>query len=171
MKRHLAYLKYVLRHKWFVFLACRVHQVPLWRAILHDWHKFLPSEWAPYARCFYKPDGSKQYLQSNEFAVAWLKHQHRGKHHWQHWIMRWDNGSTDALPMPDVYIREMVSDWWGAGRAITGNWGARQWYEANCGKMLLHSATRLQVEALLLEQSKSHLFSNGNGQSKAPRGN
>jgi len=50
--KHLAYLRYVLRHKWFVLLACWRAGL-YWRGIVHDWHKFLPSEWFPYVEHFH----------------------------------------------------------------------------------------------------------------------
>jgi hypothetical protein len=150
MKRHLAYLKYLLRHKWFVYLACRKCGVSLWRAIIYDWHKFLPSEWQPYARTFYNPDGTKaKYSESMAFAVAWNYHQKRGKHHWQYWLITWDKGITEPVIMLEKYWREMVADWWGAGRAITGAWDARGWYLANADKIKLHPYTRKRVEELL----------------------
>lgn len=154
MNRHIAYLKYVIRHKWFVFLACWKCGVPLWRAIIHDWHKFLPSEWFAYAHTFYKPDGSKQYVETPDFAHAWNLHQKRGKHHWQHWLLTWDRGETTALEMPETYVREMVADWWGAGRAITGEWKAHHWFKDSSGKMILHPQTRERVESLLLESQE-----------------
>lgn len=154
MKRHLAYLRYVVRHKWFVFQACLVCDVPLWRAIIHDWHKFLPSEWIPYARTFYTPNGEKQYDENPEFARAWNLHQKRGKHHWQHWLLTFDRGDTVALPMADTYVREMVADWWGAGRAITGNWSADEWYQKNADKMRLDNFTRAHVEMILANTAK-----------------
>lgn len=58
MKRHFAYLKYVLRHKYFVFREGLKLGVPILSLILHDWDKFLPDEWFPYARTFYAPDGA-----------------------------------------------------------------------------------------------------------------
>lgn len=150
MKRHLAYLKYLIRHKWFVFVACRKCGVSLWRSIIHDWHKFLPSEWMPYATTFYNPDGTKaKYQESVGFAVAWNFHQKRGKHHWQYWLLTWDRGTTEPVTMPEKYIREMVADWWGAGRTITGNWDARSWYLKNKNVINLHPYTRENVEALL----------------------
>jgi hypothetical protein len=94
--RHWAYLTYVVRHKWFVFVAgCRLG-IP-WLAMLHDNSKFLPDEWRWYARHFYAPDGSKQTWQGKDgfyvdadndtkFDRAWLKHIKRNKHHPQHWI-------------------------------------------------------------------------------------
>ena len=145
MKRHVAYLRYVLRHKWFVFLACRRCRVGVIQSIIHDWHKFLPSEWFPYAATFYAPDGSKQYRESDAFSVAWLRHQQRGKHHWQNWLITWDRGTTEPLPMPEKYVREMVADWLGAGHAINGvpvdvaDW---KWLRDNVGKIRLHPLTR-----------------------------
>jgi len=198
MRRHVAYLKYVARHKWFVFRAGRKTHAPLWRLLVHDWSKFLPSEWLPYARTFYKSDGSKQYVESPEFNAAWLKHIHRNPHHWQHWVLVRDNpdarycvqddgawqGNTQiwdsasslaakihitgprpaeemvldlirkaergvALPMPLPLIREMVADWAGAGRAITGRWEVKTWYEKNKLNMEMHDYTRTHVELLL----------------------
>jgi hypothetical protein len=155
VNRHLAYLKYVIRHKWFVFIACRECGVSLWRSIVHDWHKFLPSEWLPYARTFYKPNGEKQYVESPDFARAWNLHQKRGKHHWQHWLITWDRGTTEPLPMQEMYAREMVADWWGAGRAITGRWAAPEWYTKNRETIKLHDSTRKFVEDLLLETGQT----------------
>lgn len=57
MRRNWRYLKYILRHKWFALRACRACGVPLWRGLLHDWHKLLPSEWTPYLNTFYAADG------------------------------------------------------------------------------------------------------------------
>ncbi len=135
----------MLRHKWFVLVAGLSLGVPLIVLIFHDWDKFLPDEWFPYARCFYKTNGEKQYVESVEFARAWMLHQHRNKHHWQYWlnagvtplqqtnILVWDRGTASIIigshvyngdgmisfrvPMPDLWRREMLADWIGAGRA------------------------------------------------------
>ena len=147
--RHFNYLKYVLRHKWFVLLASVRIGAPIWAAIIHDLSKFLPSEWMPYARTFYAPDGSKQYVESDSFARAWNDHQKRNKHHWQYWLITWDRGNTEPLPMPHRYILEMVADWMGAGRAITGQWEAKAWYEKNSKAIQLHSTTRMEVEKIV----------------------
>lgn len=147
--RHINYLKYLLRHKFYVFVAClRVGASP-WSGLVHDWSKFLSSEWLPYARCFYAPDGSKQYREDLSFNMAWNSHQKRNKHHWQYWLLTMDRGTTEALPMPRRFVLEMVADWMGAGRAITGAWEVGAWYEKNKGNMLLHVETRLLVESLL----------------------
>lgn len=86
MRRHIAYLKYVIRHKWYVFLACLRFGL-FWRGIKHDWTKFLLSEWMPYARTFYAPDGSGQYKPDPLFDRAWNHHQKANSHHWQYWLL------------------------------------------------------------------------------------
>ena len=161
MRRHLAYGLYVLRHKWFVFLACLKLRVPLHQAVLHDWSKFLPREWIPYARNFYNADGSKRKIrdetgaynpaaQEIPFQDAWRRHQ-RLRHHWQAWVVLGDAGYITPLPMPERFVREMVADWVGAGQAISGRSNPRPWYEANQEKMRLHSSTRQRVHELLRE--------------------
>lgn len=162
MKRYLAYLKSVLRHKKFVYEECLKLGVPRIIAILHDWDKFLPDEFISYAKAFYKPDGSKQYDEA-ALTWAWMLHQKRNKHHWQYWVviadrpirkdlvLIWDRGDIAAFardndgkfysadysrlpkklisadPMPDLYRREMLADWRGAGRAY-GNPDTKGWY-------------------------------------------
>jgi hypothetical protein len=150
MRRHLQYLKYVLRHKWFVFRAGIKLRVPLLILIFHDWDKFLPDEWFPYARTFYKPNGEKQYQPDGTgFDVAWLKHQNRNKHHWQYWMITWDKGNTECLPMPDRYRREMLADWRGAGKAITGEDNCEDWYWMNRENIKMHPETRTWIESQL----------------------
>ena len=144
MKPHFRYAAYVVRHKWFVFRAGLKTRAPLWRLVIHDWSKLTRAEWTPYVRMFYT--GRKD---QDAFDAAWLRHQHRNPHHWQHWVLREDDGATVSLAMPESLIREMVADLMGAGRAITGRWEVRKWYEANASKMLLHHETRERVESLL----------------------
>lgn len=107
MRQHWQYLKYVIRHKWFVFLACLQYGL-IWRGIKHDWTKFLPSEWGPYVQYFYGPKvahPTKKKLKDGEFVPvmevpsdvqiafdhAWNHHQKRNSHHWQYWLLHPDN--------------------------------------------------------------------------------
>jgi hypothetical protein len=148
--RHLAYGRYLARHKWFVFVECLKLEVPIWHAVFHDWHKLLPEEWIPYAETFYNRGGGKQYNVSDAFTQAWNAHQKRARHHWQWWMITWDHGGTDCLEMSDLYRREMLADWRGAGRAILGKSSdTRQWYLNNRHKIHLHPKTREWVEKSL----------------------
>lgn len=77
----------MLRHKWFVFLACQKAGL-IGRGLVHDLSKFTPSEWFPYVEYFYGEHAGKRqkpwYVQ-DAFDRAWLLHQNRNPHHWQYW--------------------------------------------------------------------------------------
>lgn len=148
MRPHLRYASYVARHKWFVLLAGLKTGAPLWRLVIHDWSKMTSAEWGPYVRAFYDEDRAR----TGEFDAAWLHHQHRNLHHWQSWLLREDDGPTKALQMPESLVREMVADWMGAGRAITGRWDVASWYDANARRQQLHPVTKELVDRLIDEQ-------------------
>jgi hypothetical protein len=144
---HLQYLRYVVRHKWFVFVAGRKTGAPLWRLVIHDWSKFMPAEWGPYARRFFSGNSGKldKTGDPEEFHRAWTHHWHLNPHHWEHWL----TADGKPLTMPEPFVREMVADWMGAGRAITGKWEVLEWYQKNAERMLLHPQTRTRVRLLL----------------------
>lgn len=148
-KRHWSYFKYLIRHKYYVFIAGWYLNVSIWRLLTHDISKFRPSEWFPYAETFYKEDGSNQYKPTEAFDKAWLYHQHRNPHHWQYWILRLDGGSIKYMSIPDKYVAEMVADWCGAGRAITGKWEVREWYDKNKDKIDVNGLTRNHINFYL----------------------
>lgn len=143
MIKHLRYLKYVLRHKWWVFVAGRKLGVPTYLLILHDWTKFLPSEWTPYVVQFYS--STKPQEDNPQFRRACHLHYRRNKHHWQYWA------SHDGYPfyIPPKYLAEMVADWAGAGKAITGRWELAEWYSRNKASIILSPHDRRQVERLI----------------------
>lgn len=148
MRRHLAYLKAVLRHKWYVLLSGLKLGVPVWQLIIHDWDKFTPGMWFAYANTFNKLNGDKQYDPDPNFDSAWLGHQNRNKHHWQRWVLLEDSGKVMPLFMPLNHAKEMLADWQGAGRAY-GNSDTKGWYLKNKEKIQLHPTTRKLVEYML----------------------
>lgn len=154
--KYLKYLKYVIRHKWFVFIEC-CKQGIIWRGIIHDWSKFRFSEFIPYANHFSGGietgrDGTGYYKPTDTgdkaFDFAWLLHQKRNRHHWQWWILPEDEGGIIVLEIPDKYRKEMLCDWYGAGRA-QGTPDTRKWYKQNGYKMQLHENTRKWIEERL----------------------
>lgn len=154
MRKHLQYLWYVLRHKWYVFGYCLNYGL-VWRGLVHDLSKFRPSEWFPYTNYFYGSNvfdlGSVGYkhkfdLLEVEFNYAWNAHQKRNSHHWQYYVLSEDEGKTVVLEMPLADRQEMIADWRGAGKA-QGKPFVWEWYEANKGKMQLAPETRAWVEA------------------------
>ena len=159
MVKHWQYLKYVVRHKWFVLLAgLKLWDVSIWRLILHDWTKFLPREWTPYVNEFYGDDvvetetGYMHVMnpKDNQFNVAWNHHMKKNDHHWQFWIINFDDGGTHILPMSKAARAEMIADWRGAGRA-QGKPDTRAWYSANRHTLSkgLHPDTLKYVEMML----------------------
>jgi hypothetical protein len=163
MNKHIECWKYILKHKYFVLVCGLKLKVPLWRLIIHDWSKFLPSEWIPYANYFYAEGGSDNHANSNgvhnpadgsyRFNVAWLKHQHRQPHHWQYWLLREDDGDLIPLPMPEVFVREMVADWCGAGAAQGHGNDISEWYVNNRDRIHIHPYTRALVDKFVEQMS------------------
>ena len=169
-KKHWAYFKSVLRHKYFVFLAGMKLNANIWLLLIHDWSKFLPDEFYPYADNFFDKqtkvmedisayamfEGAPElaphgYFTHDRFNTAWLHHQRRNPHHWQYWYLLQDEGPDIMIPMPEAFAREMVADWAGAGRTYTGKWSVQEWYEKNKDKILIHPDTRMLVESLIAE--------------------
>lgn len=145
---YVKYLISLLRHKWFVFLeSCRLG-IP-WLGVVHDWTKFLPVEFIPYAQKFY---GSKK--DTPAWQRAWLHHENSNKHHPEYWTLRGRLG-MEPLPIPNRYRREMLADWIGAGRAYgkqpqnNNDPDTRAWYLTNRDKITLHPETRAWLEAQL----------------------
>jgi len=149
MRDHLAYLKYVLRHKYHVFLAGRMLGVSIKQLILHDASKFSRREWGPYVKTFYAPDGSGRYEETDAFNQAWNAHQKTNLHHWQYWLLQRDEGNAVPLDIPEIYIREMVADWIGASLAIRGYCDVLAWYERTRDGIKLSDATRTKLENIL----------------------
>jgi hypothetical protein len=155
--KFIKYLKYVLRHKWFVFVECAKFGRPF-TGLMHDLSKFLPSEFLPYANFFHgkkaKPvrDETGYYKPTDtgdlDFDYAWLLHQKRNKHHWQWWVLPCDEDGEKLIEIPIKYIHEMVADWRGAGKA-QGTPDTLKWYIKNKDKMRIHSESRKIIESLI----------------------
>lgn len=147
------YLKYLTRHRWFVFIECCKLGIP-WLGLVHDLSKFLPDEWFPYLRHFYmKNDSRPEWIL--QYDRAWLKHQNRNRHHWQYWILWKDTGGVVVMDMPLKYRKEMLADWKGAGRAITGKDDVREFYLKTRDRVTLAPKTREWVEEQLNINSRN----------------
>lgn len=151
MSKHWRYFKYVCKHKWFVFYAGLGTRAPLWRLIIHDYSKFSRTEWSAYANRFYggRSGLEDKTLDPEAFKLGWLHHLHRNPHHWLYWVLMLEDGTKMAFEMPEKLVREMVADWMGAGRAITGQWDLQEWWDANKKGMLFHPNTRIKVYKVL----------------------
>lgn len=145
------YILTVLKHKWFVFLACRkIGHIPLWRAIIHDWSKFTSSEYKPYRDKVLNNGETKNV---REYGYAWLHHQNHNPHHWEYWKFFWQGDphfydgliKNDCFPMPETYIWEMIADWMGSSKLYTQSWDITDWVPENLSKMQFHPETKDKV--------------------------
>ncbi len=152
MKSYIEYIRYILKHKYFVLRECWKYGL-YWEGITHDISKLGRHEFNQYRRYFTAPrlSGNKpSQNESEDLNYAWLHHIHSNRHHWQYWVLREDDGNTIALAMPAKYILEMFCDWIGAGLAITGKDNLPEWYNANKRNMVLSDSTRVYVETLIM---------------------
>lgn len=156
MKIYIEYLKYVLKHRYFVRKACWAKGL-YWQGLVHDLSKYTPKEFIAYARFFCdkkSPRNSKGYYKPSDtgdrvFEMAWLSHIHKNKHHWQYWAIPSDSGGVELKPMPYKYILEMLCDWYGASMTQGFEGRSATWYKGNKDKMQLHPETRNWVESLV----------------------
>lgn len=157
MKRYFVYFFRVLKHKYYVFFACIKLRVPIYIGIAHDISKFFPYEFIKYAKHFYNSDGSKRELlhdpldQELDFKLAFLHHKNNNKHHFSHWIIFGDNGKLEPLEIPEIYVREMIADWVGAGIAYVSKFTPSEWYAKEKNNLILHDNTKMLIEKILTE--------------------
>jgi len=155
MRRYWAYLKALLRHKYYVYVEGRKLGLGVVRCLIHDWDKFGPQMFVAYAAAFYAVDGSKQYAPTEAFDRTWNRHQKVSKHHWQAWVLMEDSGAVKVLKMPHLDMVEMLADWRGAGRAYAKpgqTWNpseTAEWYEKTKHARKLHPETQAWIEAQL----------------------
>lgn len=155
MNKNVDYFLRVVKHKKFVFQAGRKVGVPLHRLILHDWTKFLPVEFFPYANFDFSGETDVQKI--FDFNKAWLHHQNRNDHHWQYWIIVYDDEEDKivCMDMPEVCIKEMVADWMGASKVSTGSWDMTKWLYKNLSKIIVSDTTKERLYNILRQNGYS----------------
>lgn len=86
------------------------------------------------------------------YALAWLHHKGRNKHHWEFWVDMTRNGVT-AAKMPNRYILEMFCDRVAASMIYNGDCytdrDALSYYEGGKHSYIMHPKTREILEELL----------------------
>lgn len=110
------HIKLVCRHKHYVFLAACEGGIPI-RGFFHDMSKFSPIELFNSAQ-YYTGCGSPidKEKASKGYSYAWLHHRGHNPHHWEYWIENLSSGG-EALKIPSKFIKEMICDWIGSGKA------------------------------------------------------
>lgn len=162
MSKYFKYLRYVIRHKFYVMIYCFKFGL-YWQGLTHDLHKLRWFPFVTYANHFYggkkvkgnSPTGYAKPttdLDDPAFDLAWLYHQKSQRHHWQFFVLMEDDGGVKLMPMPDKYWKEMVVDWYGAsiatGRSDRTNYkeNTKQWYIAHKNIIQMNGFTRAMVE-------------------------
>ena len=114
----------------------------------HDKSKDNIDEYVPYDDYFY---GDKSYEVVKNFNEAWLKHIHRNAHHWQHWVLINDdpNEGEILIDMPDIFIIEMICDWWSFSWKKGDLNEIFNWYDERKTHIKLSNITRENVEYIL----------------------
>ena len=115
----------------------------------HDKSKYDVEEYYAYDNYFY--GGNQSYQVVQDFNKAWLHHIHNNPHHWQHWILINDNPDEGEiiLDMPDVYIIEMICDWWAFSWKKGDLHEIFNWYAEHIDYMKLSDYTYKKVKDIL----------------------
>ena len=112
----------------------------------HDASKTSASEYIPYVNYFYADKNNPEYVR--DFQQAWLHHVHNNCHHWNYWVLVDDDGIV-ALDMPDIYIIEMICDWWSFSWKKGKLLEIFDWYDKHLPNMKLSKLTQNKVETIL----------------------
>lgn len=123
--------------------------------ISHDASKWDDEEYFAYCEYFYGEHKDESWVQE-DFDFAWLHHQHNNPHHWQHWLLREDDGNTKALEMEYINVVEMICDHWAFSWVKGDLFEIFNWYAQNKEKMILHPNTQELYESIL-DKIKSKL--------------
>lgn len=115
----------------------------------HDKSKYSAEEYDAYDKYFY--GGNKSYEVVQNFNKAWLHHIHNNPHHWQHWILINDNPDEGEiiLDMPDLYIIEMICDWWSFSWKKGDLKEIFKWYDERKDHIKLSEKTHKEVNNIL----------------------
>ena len=169
MKKYFKHFYTITKHKWYVGIECWRRGL-YWQGIIHDLSKYSFTEFFVSAKYFegdnytvrdksgYDINYQKRKRVEKEYSIAWLNHKAKNKHHWIYWTDM-EDGEWIAVSMPDKYIKEMVCDFIGAGKAYNlKNYTPEEpwnyYKNVECKKMLLTAETRKRFEELLIEVIK-----------------
>ena len=114
------------------------------RAECHDKSKYREIEYGPYNAYFYNvgTEGMSREEIEEQFDRAFLEHMHVNDHHWQHWILPYDDSAkTKAIEMPEDAVYEMMCDWWSFSLVNKNPSSIFEWYASHKEIMILNPNT------------------------------
>jgi len=94
-----------------------------------------------------------------DFDLAWNHHQKMNKHHWQYYVLIFDDGGERVLNIPMRYRKELLADWLAANK-VFGNGRIWEWYWENT-ELLLHPDTQEWLEIEIDELEANYKLENG----------
>lgn len=118
--------------------------------ICHDRSKYSEDEYKAYDEYFYPLSNENEPYKKIKFDYAWLHHIHNNPHHWQYWVLINDEEGTYPLPIPLMYIEEMVADWGSFAYQKKDGDELIKWYEANRDKQNIHPDSRKIIDAMIV---------------------
>jgi hypothetical protein len=165
MLQYWSHFKYIMIHKYRVFVECTKEGI-VWRGLIHDLSKFRLSEFIAYSNYFFYKDGLRRNISKDPpsvsaqegFRLAWCYHQNRNDHHWNFWVIEphnamIDNKDEDCAVLPPMgAMKEMVCDMIGAS-AAQGNKdpykGAWEYYLKHKPRIIVHPVVDMYIESKL----------------------
>lgn len=105
---------------------------------LHDMSKFSANEAFGYAMHDFK-NPNRESVEA--FESAWHHHKMNNPHHPEYWLNPNRSGVLEPLPMPNIYILEMIADWMGASKTYGSTLAA--WLPANISKFKFRNRSKV----------------------------
>ena len=112
----------------------------------HDLSKYSKEEFEAYRKKFFPIDGETS--DKKEFSMAWNHHQKSNPHHWQYWVLP-KKIENVCIPIPTVYIIEMLCDW--TAMSFQKGGSVVEWFESELPKMIIHEKTKETIRSLIPE--------------------
>lgn len=176
MWQYIKWFKYLMRHKWYVFVDMVNAGYPI-EGLIHDWDKLTYYKFVTYANHHYAPDGEpKGHFKTKTagykagqtgdepFDECVMDHVKISNHHWHHYyekigddepvpekigcpeLLHTELNAEIIYPMPHKYIVEMFADWRSAARVQGTGSNMAKWYDEHRDQMKLHEDTRREIE-------------------------
>ena len=122
------------RQSWFSnYLKSQEEEDFLYNLWLHDISKFSANEAFGYAMYNFKTGSGKE-----AFEKSWHHHKMNNPHHPEYWLNPNRSGNLEPIPMPPMYIMEMIADWIGAGKTYGSS--LEEWLPTNLPKFKFGAA-------------------------------
>lgn len=103
---------------------------------IHDLSKFSANEVFGYAM-YNRETGSGK----DQFEKAWHHHKMHNPHHPEYWLNPNRSGELEPMPIPNIYILEMIADWMGASE--TYGTPLEEWAKKNLSKFKFSNRSKI----------------------------